>query len=182
MSARLRRALPYVLVALAALYLYYVAAHIQYEHRAGTMGPDFWPKLVLGLAIVVCLYEIVRIGLVGAGGGARAAAVEEPVPDEDAAPAPPPEHPRLLVAGIALTVLYVWLLHVMGFFSATVPYLVAFVVLGGYRRWGVIAAVSGLGTLVMMFFFMKVVYVSLPLGTGPFKEATLFIMTLMGIR
>jgi hypothetical protein len=44
------------------------------------------------------------------------------------------------------------------------------------------AAVSLLGTLAMMFFFMKVVYVSLPLGRAPFMQVTLFLMQAMGIR
>jgi putative tricarboxylic transport membrane protein len=63
-----------------------------------------------------------------------------------------------------------------------VPYIAAFVALGGYRRWGIIAAVSVIGTFVMLFFFMKVVYVSLPLGVGPFQQVTLFLMQLLGIR
>ncbi|HVP09374.1 MAG TPA: tripartite tricarboxylate transporter TctB family protein [Burkholderiales bacterium] len=183
MSTRLARALPYALVGLASAYLYYVAAHIEYEHRAGTLGPDFWPKLVLALAIAVCLFEIARVALSGGRGavGEIAQLAERAAPGEEA-PAPPPESLPRLAAGIALTALYVWLLGPLGFFCATVPYLAAFVVLGGYRRRGVVAAVSGLGTLLMMFFFMKVVYVSLPLGEGAFREVTLFLMRTMGIR
>jgi hypothetical protein len=33
-----------------------------------------------------------------------------------------------------------------------------------------------------MFVFMKIVYVSLPLGQGPFAEITFLLMRLMGIR
>jgi putative tricarboxylic transport membrane protein len=70
----------------------------------------------------------------------------------------------------------------LGFVLATAPYLAAFIALGGYRRWGVNAAVSLIGTLAMMFFFMKVVYVSLPIGGEPFAQVTLALMRLMGIR
>ena len=70
----------------------------------------------------------------------------------------------------------------LGFFSATVPYLAAFMALGGYRRWGVIAAVTVVGTLLLLFVFMKLVYVSLPIGRGPFAQVTLLLMQLMGIR
>ncbi len=182
MRGRLARALPYALVGLAFAYLYYVAAHIQYEHRPGTLGPDFWPKLVLGLALLVCAFEIARIALSGGRGAVgEIAQLAERAARDDEAPSPPESLPRL-VAGMALTALYVWLLGPLGFFSATVPYLAAFVILGGYRRRAVIAAVSVIGTLVMMFFFMKVVYVSLPLGDGPFREVTLFLMRTMGIR
>ena len=183
MNPRLARALPYALVGAGCAYLYDVATHIQYEHRAGTLGPDFWPKLVLGMAIAVCLWEVVRIALSsGRGSGEVFARLAEQAEREAAASPEPPERLPLLAAGVALTAIYVWLLEPLGFFCATVPYLAAFVVLGGYRRWGVVAAVSGVGTLVMMFFFMKVVYVSLPLGSGPFQEVTLFLMRVMGIR
>lgn len=178
MSARLARLAPYLVVGLGAAWLYYIAAHMQYERRAGTLGPDFWPKLVLGLTIAVCVIEAARIALERAGGKI----IEKPRSTGDDEAETPPQRPVLVVSGMALTALYAWLLHVMGFFSATVPYVAAFVVLGGYRRWGVVAAVSIVGALVMMFFFMKVVYVSLPLGDGPFQAITLLLMRVMGIR
>ena len=34
----------------------------------------------------------------------------------------------------------------------------------------------------MLFFFMRVVYVSLPLGVGAFQQVTLWLMQLLGIR
>jgi putative tricarboxylic transport membrane protein len=139
------------------------------------------------LVIAACLYELVRRL---AFGGRRGVAgvlqdlVEESVEqrgDGGAATAGKPR-PGVLVAGIALTALYVWLIQTLGFALATAPYLAAFVALGGYRRWTVNAAVSLVGTLVMMFFFMKVVYVSLPIGREPFAQVTLFLMQVMGIR
>ena len=177
MKGRLAQLAPYVVVGLGAAWLYYVAAHMQYEQRLGTLGPDFWPKLVLGLTIAVCLIEAARIALERPRSGRSPAALATKDDDDT-----PPQRPVLVVSGMGLTALYAWLLHVMGFFSATVPYVAAFVILGGYRRWGVVAAVSLVGALVMMFFFMKVVYVSLPLGEGPFQAITLFLMQVMGIR
>jgi putative tricarboxylic transport membrane protein len=101
----------------------------------------------------------------------------------DAGPALAPErHLLVLAGGVALTAAYVWIIPQLGFFLATVPYVAAFIALGGYRRWGVNAAVSVIGTLAMMFFFMKLVYVSLPLGREPFVQVTLFLMRVMGIR
>ena len=61
-------------------------------------------------------------------------------------------------------------------------YLAGFIVLGGYRRTAVTLATSLLGSLVFMFMFMKVVYVSLPLGVEPFSQLTFLLMRLMGIR
>lgn len=185
--ARLTRALPYALVGAAAGYLYYVAANFQYHARAGVLGPDFWPKALLALVIAACLYEIVMTLALGRRddvGGVLEEIVEESAEEHGgaAAAAPVESRPYLLLGGMALTALYVWTITKLGFFTATVPYLAAFVALGGYRRWGVIAAVSVIGTLLMMFFFMKVVYVSLPIGQEPFAQVTLLLMKLMGIR
>ena len=57
-AARLRRALPYAAVAAGAGYLYHAAAGIEYYPRPGVLGPDFWPKAILVLALVVCGLKI----------------------------------------------------------------------------------------------------------------------------
>lgn len=186
--ARLKPTLPYVLLGAAAGYLYYVAAHIDYHRREGVLGPDFWPKLILVLVIVACIYEVARRLLRRARDDEVGGVLEELVEESarahgDSALAVPVEHhPWLLVAGMALSVAYVAVIETLGFFSATVPYVALFIALGGYRRWGVTAAVSLVGTLVLMFFFMKIVYVSLPIGREPFAQVTLALMQLMGIR
>ncbi len=41
---------------------------------------------------------------------------------------------------------------------------------------------SLVGTLLMLFFFMKVAYISLPIGTAPFSAVSLCLMQVMGIR
>jgi putative tricarboxylic transport membrane protein len=185
--SRLPRILPYALVGAAAGYLYYVAANIQYHARAGTLGPDFWPKAILILTLVVCACEIARIVFVG-DAAQRAGGVLEDLVEKgtDAAAGtaetPVESHPALLLAGMGATLAYVAAAQRLGFFLATIAYLVVFMWLGGYRRWGVIATVSVAGTLVLLFIFMKLVYVSLPIGVAPFSEVTLLLMKLMGIR
>ena len=169
-AARLKRALPYAAVAAGAGYLYHAAAGIEYYARPGVLGPDFWPKAILVLALAVCAIKILSVVLQSAPPRALERAEE------------PESHPWMLVGGMALSAAYVWALTKLGFFTATVPYLAAFMALGGYRRWRVVAAVSILGAGVLLFVFMKVVYVSLPLGEGPFQQFTFLLMRLMGIR
>jgi putative tricarboxylic transport membrane protein len=175
--------LPYAIVGGLAAYLFFAATQIDFHRRAGTLGPDAWPKLVLGLMLAVCLYEIVR-RLVAPARGAGAKGVLQDLVEQSgvADDVPLVKSPLLLFGGIALTALYVWIIQRLGFVLATAPYLVAFIALGGYRRWAVNLAVSGVGTLVMMFFFMKVVYISLPAGQEPFAQVTFALMRLMGIR
>ena len=69
-----------------------------------------------------------------------------------------------------------------GFFACTVLFLAGFTWIGGYRRLGVIAALSLAGSVAFMFMFMKVVYVSLPLGIGPFGHLSVLLMRVLGIR
>ncbi|MGQ0543773.1 MAG: tripartite tricarboxylate transporter TctB family protein [Betaproteobacteria bacterium] len=171
-AARLKRLAPYAVVAAGAGYLYYAAAGIRYAERAGVLGPDFWPKSILVLILLVCACKIAAAFFPAPRAAAAAASGE----------ADAESHPWLVVGGMALSAGYVWAITRVGFFTATVPYLAAFIVLGGYRRWGVVAAVSGIGALALLFFFMKVVYVSLPLGQEPFLQVTLALMKLMGIR
>jgi putative tricarboxylic transport membrane protein len=172
-AARLRRALPYAVVAAGAGYLYHAASGIEYFARPGVLGPDFWPRAILVLALAVCAVKIAA----AFASGRRREAVR--AAEEGAAEA---SRPWMLVGGMVLSAGYVWALTKLGFFTATVPYLAAFIALGGYRRWGVLAAVSILGAAALLFIFMKLVYVSLPLGEGPFQQVTLVLMKLMGIR
>lgn len=186
-NTRLARAAPYLTVGAVAGYLYYVALNIQYSARAGTLGPDFWPKLILILVLAACAYEVVRILVLRSRteiSGVLEKLVDESAPEhESVSPEPTaPSRPWILLGGIALTAAYVVLVQKLGFFTATVPYLAAFIALGGYRRWGVIALTSVIGTLLMFFFFMKVVYISLPIGEPPFQSVTYFLMQLFGIR
>ena len=188
-DARLTKALPYALVGAAAGYLYYSAAHIQYHARPGTLGPDFWPEAILVLTIAVCLYEVIKIAVRGAHTHDVLSVLDDIVEEsadkhaaEEPVAAPVESHPVLLLLGIGVTLLYVAAVQELGFFLATVVYLIAFMLIGGYRRWGVIAAVGLLGSLLLMYIFMKLVYVSLPIGVDPFSQVTFFLMQVMGIR
>lgn len=188
-DARFTRALPYAIVGAAAGYLYYVASNFQFHARTGTLGPDFWPEAILALTIAACGYEVVKIAVFGARAGEVGGVLEEIVEESaekhaDAGPvnAPVESHPWLLLVGMGATILYVLAVPLLGFFLTTTTYLAAFMVIGGYRRWGVIAAVSLIGTLLLLFIFMKLVYVSLPIGQEPFMQVTLFLMQVMGIR
>lgn len=184
---KLARIAPYAVVLAIALLLYRSAAGIDFVAPGGRIGPDFWPKMVLILMIATCVYEIVKIGLFS--NDERVSGMLQTLsasPPSDGGEPPIPEegrsYPVLLVLGIAATVLYAAVVPVMGFFVTTVVYLLAFIGLGRYRRLGIAFAVSLFGTLLMFFFFMKVAYISLPIGIAPFSAVSLFLMQVMGIR
>jgi hypothetical protein len=175
MIARLKAFAPYVALFACAVYLYRDTATFASAARPGQLGPDFWPRAVLVLLMLVCACEVARRALFE-----RTARSERPA--EDAQTDDGPRFPLRLALGIALTIAYVLSLDWLGFFVATALYLALFMLVGRYRRKRVIALSSVLGSLAFVFVFMKIVYVSLPLGAGPFKTLSVWILAMLGIR
>jgi putative tricarboxylic transport membrane protein len=186
MAVRMNKILPYVIVLAIVSYLYFLAAKINFVAPGGRIGPDFWPKAILAMAIVTCVYEIVKNFFFGKADRdleGVLASVRKDAPVEQPLAAPEEKtYPRLLWTGIALTVAYAVMIEKLGFFLCTLVYLAAFMWIGRYRRFGVILATSLIGSLAFMFMFMKIVYVSLPLGMDPFSQVSFLLMRLMGIK
>lgn len=192
MMDRLKAQAPYIVVLLISVFLFYRATQFGFDAPGGRIGPNVWPKIILGLTMLTCVYEIVK-DLLFSGDrreipGVLESVVEESpagqTPASDAMPpaAPPRTFPHLLIAGAVMTVAYALLVEKLGFFLCTALFLGGFMWLGRYRRPGVIVVTSLLGSFAFMFLFMKIVYVSLPLGIGVFEQASIVLMKLMGIH
>lgn len=185
MTGRFARAAPYALLLAIASVLYYFALGIDTSAAAGRIGPDFWPRAVLVLLALVCAYELAK-GFLSADARSAGGMLQNFLLDhwgaaDHAKSAALPSVLRLAL-GMSATLAYVLLVDVLGFFVATAAYLAAFIVVGGYRRWGVIAVCALGGSLAMVVVFMKIVYVSLPLGAGPFRALSLSLLALLGVR
>jgi putative tricarboxylic transport membrane protein len=176
--------LPYVVVLAIVIYLYYVAGRMEFAAPGGRIGPDFWPKTILLMAMVTCVYEIVKSLFFAKADHEIGGVLQSIVADAPDASADEPQqtYPWRLLIGMVLTLAYAFLIEPLGFFVCTMLYLAAFMYVGRYCRHGVIIASSVIGSLVFMFVFMKIVYVSLPLGQGPFGELSILLMRLMGIK
>jgi putative tricarboxylic transport membrane protein len=142
----------------AALALHVAGRGLDEVAREGQLGPGFWPRAVLiGLALA-CVAKLVQ--------GWRA-------------PAGPPavDRPELstpkLVAGLASIAGSVAAAPVLGFPLATALFVAGFMLLGGTRSAAGIIAAAGLGTVALLYLFVKVVYLPLPKGDGPFEALTL---------
>ena len=180
------KTLPYVIVLAIVSYLYFLAMKIDFVAPGGRIGPDVWPKAILVLAMIACAYEIVKRALFAKADrdleGVLGSVLKD-VPIEAGATEPEAaSYPHLLWLGMAMTIAYVLLIERLGFFLCTAIYLTAFMWVGRYRRLGVIVATSLIGSLAFMFMFMKVVYVSLPLGVEPFAQVSFLLMRVMGIK
>lgn len=162
---RWRVAAPLSGVALAAA-LWATTGSLSDLAREGSLGPGFWPRLALlglGLACLAKAWEELR--------GGRAAPGEGP----DAISTPK------LLAGIALLLLYAALAPVLGFPLTTVAFVVAFMALGGARSAAGLAASAVIGTVLLVYVFVSVVYVPLPKGDGPFETLTVAFYRLLRI-
>lgn len=125
----------------------------------GPLGPGFWPRLALtgfALACLAKLWEEWRRTAVTGG------AVERP-----------PLSRITLAAGVGAVLLYALLAPVVGWALATALFIAGFMVLCGARSIGVIAASAVIGTTALLYVFVRLVYVPLPKGDGPFEALTL---------
>jgi putative tricarboxylic transport membrane protein len=172
---KIKRIIPYAVVFLISAYFYVLAGRFGFVAKAGNLGPDFWPKLLLGLTMAVCLYEIAKTALFH-----RGKAPEDDAGEEKAEA--PKRYPGLLIIGTLMTVAYVYFVNILGFILCTFLYLALFMVVGRYRKVWVIASNSVIGTVLFVVIFMKAVYVSLPLGQGPFQQFSLLVLKMLGIK
>lgn len=172
---------PYFVALVISCALYYYALQIA-PAAEGQLGADLWPKTILILAIVTCIWEIGRSLLVPSNRSAAPADEAASTPDEDGPHNAHELTPLTPWVGIALTAAYVFAFPWIGYPLATFLYVAAFVFFGNYRRPLMAMCVGVAASLGFMFLFMRVVYVSLPIGVEPFAQVSTLFMRAMGIK
>ena len=181
----LRRAVPYAAVMMVGAYLYWLALHFEFPSVPGRLGPDAWPKIVLGLLLITCLVGLInsfrRADVPADHSGAAESRPVLPGDIEDQQDAGPSRY-GLVAMGFALFLVYPVALEYLGFPIATFLLMVLFMLVGQWRNMPGILVTSLLGTLVLFYIFRGIVYVSLPLGTGRFQDFTLWLAQLLQMR
>jgi hypothetical protein len=157
--AALRRVAAPLLGLVLAAGLFLQAAGLDAVAGPGQLGPGFWPRFTLCGLGLACLVKLVQAW--------RAA----PAPAGPDAPAPVVA-PRILALAIAAVLGYVAVLPLAGFPLATAGFVVAFLALGGARSRTGIAASAVAGTVLLLYVFVKLVYLPLPKGDGAFETLT----------
>ncbi len=184
--ARLRHALPHLVMLAAAVFLYWSAGRIDaYTGGGMRIGPDAWPKAIIVLMGLLCAFEAGR-RLLGHGNAAVAPGValrpEVPQPAAAGPPAPPHGRPGMLAGGIVLVAAYVLAVPWLGFFLTTAAFLALFPWVGGVRRPLLCAALGLIGSFLLVVLFMRIAYISLPLGEGPFRALSLGLLHWIGVK
>lgn len=144
----------------------------------GIAGPTTWPTLMLYLVAVFALaWAVQRVALVlrrRERSAAEAAAVAVAVSPAVAGGA------RVWL-GIVLVLAYGFSLPWLGFALATLIYIVLWLLLGGIRKPLQITLISVIGTLVFLYFFVKVALMPLDRGVGAIGEFSVALYRVLGI-
>jgi putative tricarboxylic transport membrane protein len=126
----------------------------------GQYGPGFWPHMILWGMMFACAAKLViEVRRARAtNGGAKAEL--------------PPISRTLLGTSIGLILLYTVLAPIIGFTLSTLLFIAAFMWVSGSRSNWMIGINSVGGTLLLLYLFVKLVYLPLPKGYGMFETLT----------
>jgi len=163
--AALRRAAAPLGGLAAALVLLVHARGLDDVAREGQLGPGFWPRLVLGGLALACAGR----AFTAWRGGPLDAGERESV------------RGGVLAAAVALIGAYVLAVPLIGFPLATAAFVAAFMGLAGVRTVRGLAASAAGGTIALLYVFVKLVYLPLPKGAGPFEDVTLALYRVLRI-
>ncbi len=155
------------LIFLVAVALFVAAGRLPVVPVPGQLGPGFWPRLVLAGLMGSCVLKILDVARARTGATGPASR--------------PPLSAAKLGGGIALIVGYTALAPFLGFALANFLFLVGFLRLAGTRRLFPLLANATLGSVALLYLFVKVVYLPLPKGAGAIEDFTLFLYRLLRI-
>jgi putative tricarboxylic transport membrane protein len=161
--------LPEVVLLAAAVYLFVVALGFKQVGPADQIGPGFWPQV---LCVGIGIGALVRFGQ-------KLRSQENRVIGDAASEAGELRMPRVAL-GVALVVGYVVGMLFLGYILATALFLIAFIYLGGQRKWYVVPLALA-SSLLFAYVFLKVVYIALPSGVGIFDQLTVLLYELLGV-
>lgn len=178
---RLRPLLPYVAMLAAAAFFYWAATRIHVD-TGGRIGPAAWPKAIIAILALLCVYEVVKRTVMHSTFSASGlVSTANPQGSGEEPEEPERSYPAKLAGGIALVAAYVFAAPQLGFFLATVLFLAIFPWVGGVRRPALLAVLGVGGGLALIVVFMRVAYISLPLGEGPFRALSIGLLRLLGV-
>ena len=161
---------PEVVLLVAAVYLFVAAGNFRQVGNPDQLSPGFWPQV---LCVGIVIGTLVRIGQ-------KFRARKRPIVGRVVAEADEDMRMPRVALGIALVVGYIISMLFLGYILATALFLIAFIYLGGQRKWYVIP-LGLVSSVVFAYVFLKVVYIALPSGIGVFDQLSVILYQLLGI-
>jgi putative tricarboxylic transport membrane protein len=138
----------------------------------GIAGPTTWPTVMLFAVMVFALvWAVQRVALV----------LRRQEQGVAAAPPQPVAGGLRVWLGIVLVLAYGFSLPLLGFALATVAYIVLWLLLGGVRSPWVVSLVSLIGTVALLYLFIKLALMPLDRGVGAIGDFSVWLYRLLGI-
>jgi hypothetical protein len=139
----------------------------------GLVDPATWPRAML-LGIAACSAVLIVSNVLLYARAQRAGTAAAHPSDEQF-------DNRKAGIGIALLTLYVVAMPVIGFGLATVAFFLVWLPFGGVRKPHVVASVAVIGTIALLYAFVKLTTLPLDRGLGVFDSVTVSIYRVLGI-
>jgi len=159
-----------LLIFFFALFFYFLAGKIEEVPIPGQLGPAFWPKAILILLMVGCGIKCLEIFF----------AREEEFRPEEGKLSSDVNWPKLITM-IILVIAAVVAMDILGFLLTSFLFLLAFMRIAGLRKKLPLFLISGLGTIFLLYLFVRVVYLPLPKGKWFFDDLTIYLYRLLGL-
>jgi len=153
------------------LALFHVAPGVDLAAMArGVVGPATWPKaMLLCAAAAAALLALVRL--------LEASALRKPPATDDGTD----YHEGRSIGAVALLLGYGIAIPLVGIAWSTPVFIAGWLLLGGIRKPLTVGLVSILGTIGVLYFFVKLSVMPLDRGKGAFEQATVALYRLLGI-
>jgi len=159
-----------ILIFLLACYLYFLTGKIDAPPSPEQLGAAFWPRMILLFLMISCGIkggEILRGRAKGKTEANLAGAAEV--------------NTLKLGVMIVLVIAAVYFMDVIGFPLANFLFLLLFMRIAGLRKKIVLFLTSFLGTILLLYLFVKVVYLPLPKGQWLFDDMTIGLYRILHI-
>ncbi len=160
-----------LLIFLLALFFFVLAGKLDENPVEGQLGAFFWPKAILILLMISCGFKVLE-SFKGFGKG---------VADTGLEGAPVEIHTGKLMAMIAMLLAAVISMEVIGFPLCNFLFLLLFMRIAGLKKKLHLFLISLLGTILLLYIFVKIVYLPLPKGDWFFTDFTIFLYRILHI-
>lgn len=199
-----------LLFTLGCVYLLYVLEQIPRIQPAGQLSVLVWPRFMLIALIVISVGNAIRTAVTCVrekrcppegvsslldkeldgvkGFGVLEGFIEEEIKEASAVKEEAsPDEVKLkrnfkVVIGITLiSCLYIYLMNLMGFAIANALFMVSFLLFTRERKPLRLVLLPLISTVIFLYLFGKVVYISLPLGKGVFNAFTIGLYRVLRI-
>ncbi|MBO8138311.1 MAG: tripartite tricarboxylate transporter TctB family protein [Desulfotomaculum sp.] len=140
--------------------MYYEAANFEFNASITTIGPDYWPKIILaGMLILSVLLIIDIVRRKGRLVGKK---------DEE-----PKKYPYNFWIILGIILAYTFIIKIVGFIVSTFLFLISAMWILQIKKPHVLLTLTVSITIIMVVLFPKLMMVPLPRGTGVFRTFTL---------